>query len=151
MFQKTGLLLLLVTGSAVAQTGSLAPLFDHAWRIAAANPAPAPGSIYVFLHNGTLLETSCVETYRIATWSIDPAAPRTINVTEDGRPAFAASLISFHPSTRTRTKREPGSAVTYTVGMATLHLKQTLLPGNQARDLTLTSINKEFTCPAVPR
>jgi len=49
----------------------LTQLFSRIWQVTNAPSKPASGSIYIFLANGTLLETSCVETYRIATWTID--------------------------------------------------------------------------------
>ena len=73
----------------------LAPLFANVWRITSATPYPNSGSIYIFLRNGTLLETSCVETYRIATWKSDPKKPGIFEVTEDGRLAFTAIILSL--------------------------------------------------------
>jgi hypothetical protein len=35
----------------------------------ATNPAAAPGTLRVFLEDGTLLMTSCGETYRLARWT----------------------------------------------------------------------------------
>ena len=61
----------------------LQSLFSHVWRVTKAPSTPPPGSIYIFLPNGTLLETSCVETYRIATWTVEKAAPRVLRVVED--------------------------------------------------------------------
>ena len=64
----------------------LSRLFSHIWKVAKA-PSPAPaGSIYIFLPNGPLLETSCVEIYRIATWMVEKDAPRDLRVVEDGDP-----------------------------------------------------------------
>jgi hypothetical protein len=119
-------------GSAPVAAPDLAPLFSNIWRTTGATPYPNSGSIYIFLRNGTLLETSCVETYRIATWKPDPKKPATIEVAEDARPAFSAALAGF-------TDR-------------TLHLRQTLAFGDhQVRDLTFTAIDKEFVCPDTPK
>lgn len=108
----------------------LSRLIGRIWLISDDPFGSASGSIYVFLPNGTLLETSCVETYRIATWSADKSEPGTLHVTEDNRPAFTAKL---------------GKATDKTLG-----LQKTLLLGNrETRDLTLTAIDKEFFCPDI--
>lgn len=129
--------LLLSTGVIVSQTQStpksdLAPLFANIWRVTSATPYPSSGRIYIFLSNGTLLETSCVETYRIATWKADPKTPGTLEVTEDGRLAFTAAILSL-------TSHD-------------LHLRQTLAFGNhEVHEVTLTAIDKEFVCPDMPK
>ena len=108
------------------------PLFASIWRVTSVTPYPHSGSIYVFLQNGTLLETSCVETYRVATWKVDPNSPSTLEVIEDGRVAFTAKILTV-------TNRD-------------LHLHQTLAIGNhQVREVTLTAIDKEFVCPDMPK
>jgi len=110
----------------------LAPLFAKIWRITSATPYPNSGSIYIFLRNGTLLETSCVETYRVAAWKAVPNKPDTLEVTEDGSMAFTARILSL-------TSRD-------------LHLRQTQALGDHSvRDLTLTAIDKEFVCPDMPK
>jgi hypothetical protein len=58
------------SGEKSTTDAGLNALFNRIWRISDAPFGPASGSIYIFLANGTLLETSCVETYRIATWSV---------------------------------------------------------------------------------
>jgi hypothetical protein len=134
MYRATTIALLLLTSTLLAQNTSspspasdLAPLFANIWRITSATPYPNSGSIYVFLRNGTLLETSCVETFRIATWKADPKKPGTIEVTEDGRPAFTASILSL-------TSHD-------------LRLRQTLAFGNhEVHEVALTAIDKEFVC-----
>ena len=79
-----------------------------------------------------MLETSCVETYRVATWKPSPETPGRLIITEDGRPAFNAAVTSA-------TAR-------------TLRLHQVLLLGDKAaHDLTLTAIDKEFVCPDMPK
>ena len=108
-----------------------APLLNHIWRVSDLNHAPAPGSIYIFLRNGTLLETSCVETYRIALWSVDQAKPDVLRVTEDQQQVFTATL---------------GESTANTI-----QLHQTLLRSKETRDLTLTTINNEFVCPDLPK
>src|SRR5271156_4551016 len=141
MIRQIAFAFLLSAGVAAGQTQSptattpksdLAPLFANIWRITSATPYPASGSIYIFLRNGTLLETSCVETYRIATWKADPKKPGTIEVTEDSRVVFAATI----------------SAAT----SHTLSLRQTMMVGNhEVREVTLTAIDKEFVCPDMPK
>jgi hypothetical protein len=141
MVHTTLITLLLSAGAAAGQSQSpaattstldLAPLFANIWRISNATPYTASGSIYIFLRNGTLLETSCVETYRIATWKADPMKPRTVEVTEDSRVVFAATI----------------SAST----SHTLNLRQTMMVGNhEVREVTLTAIDKEFVCPDMPK
>ena len=112
-------------------TNDLTQLFSHIWRVTTAPSQPASGSIYIFLPNGTLLETSCVETYRIATWTIDKAAPRTLRVIEDGQFAFTATIAQLSDMT--------------------LRLQQTLVRSNEKRDLTLTAVEQEFVCPDLPK
>jgi hypothetical protein len=51
------------TPTATSNNGDLTQLFSHIWRITNAPSQSPSGSIYIFLPNGTLLETSCVETY----------------------------------------------------------------------------------------
>jgi hypothetical protein len=113
--------------STAAAEGNFAPLVGRIWRVSSAPYGPASGSIYIFLPNGTLLETSCVETYRIATWSADPAEPSSLRVIEDQRPAFSATLGEASGNT--------------------LHLRQKLLHSSETRDLTLTAVDGEFVCP----
>jgi hypothetical protein len=141
MVRQIVLALFLSTGGIAGQTQNptattsklnLAPLFANIWRITSATPYPNSSSIYIFLRNGTLFETSCVETYRVATWKAEAKTPNILEVTEDGRVAFTAKILSL-------TSRN-------------LHLRQTLALGNrEVRDLTLTAIDKEFVCPDMPR
>ncbi len=139
MVRQLVLSLIISGGTVVAQTQSsaptpksdLAPLVAHVWRIDTPTPYPNSGSIYIFLPSGTLFETSCVETYRIATWKVDPSSPRTLVITEDGSPAFTAAI----------------SELTST----TLHFEQNLLFAKERRDFSLTAIDKEFVCPDMPK
>ena len=119
------------TPSAIAANGDLTQLFSRIWRVTASPSQPASGSIYVFLPNGTLLETSCTETYRIATWTIDKQAPRVLRVVEDGQLAFTAAIDQLSNTT--------------------LRLQQTLSHGNEKRSLTLTAVEQEFVCPDLPK
>jgi hypothetical protein len=83
------------------------------------------------LANGTLLETSCVETYRIATWTIDKKAPRVLHIVEDAQLAFTASIAELTDTT--------------------LRLQQRLARGNEIRDVTLRAAEQEFVCPDLRR
>jgi hypothetical protein len=106
-------------------------LVGKIWRISA-SPAPAPGSIFVFLPNGTLLETSCVETYRVAQWTRDPVAAQNIRVIEDGRLAFTAVIAATTDHT--------------------IKLNQTLSAGSkETRELILTALEGESVCPDLPK
>ncbi|MBV8867388.1 MAG: hypothetical protein JO210_18470 [Acidobacteriaceae bacterium] len=109
----------------------LTPLFSRAWRLASSEAKPAPGSIYIFLANGTLLETSCVETYRIATWTKDQNAPSALRVVEDGRLAFTAVITELSDSR--------------------LELRQSLAHSNETRNLALTAVEQELVCPDLPQ
>jgi hypothetical protein len=60
---------------------------------------PPPGAIYIFLANGTVFESSCVETYRIATQTLDKKSPCTLLVMEDGRLAFTATITGLSKNT----------------------------------------------------
>ena len=107
----------------------LTHLFSRPWQFSAGeHPA---GAMYIFLPNGTLLETSCVETYRIATWAADKSNPKILRITEDGRLAFTATITSLS-DTR-------------------LELQQTLAHGGEKHTLTLKAVNSEFVCPDLNR
>ena len=71
-----------------------ARLLDKVWRVTA--PAGKPlGSMYIFMSDGTLLMTSCVETYRLAKWRADPDGKLTVS--EDPATTYRVSL-EFHGS-----------------------------------------------------
>jgi hypothetical protein len=117
-------------GSSAPNKG-LSQLVGRIWRVSDAPYGHASGSIYIFLPNGTLLETSCVETYRIALWSVDKARPDTLRVVEDQQPAFTAKM---------------GEA-----SANTLHLQRKLLRSAEVQDITLTAVDAEFVCPDLPK
>jgi hypothetical protein len=124
--------LLFAQSSAPTNKSDLTRLFNYIWRITSPTPYPNSSSIFIFLPSGTLLETSCVETYRIATWKTDPNRTHAIEVTEDGRPAFTATILAINDTH--------------------LRLRQTLAIGDRAvKEISLTAINKEFTCPDMPK
>ncbi|MGV0023940.1 hypothetical protein [Phormidesmis priestleyi] len=110
--------------------GDLTQLFSRVWRVTKAPSKPALGSINIFLPNGTLVQTSCVEPYRIATWTIDKAAPRVLRVVEDGQLAYTATIAQLTDTT--------------------LQLQQTLR-NNQKQAITLTAVQQEFVCPDLPK
>jgi hypothetical protein len=81
-----------------ARTESAAPspsttesrLTDKVWLVTA--PAGrAPGSLYIFLADGTLMMTSCVETYRLATWHLQ--GDDRLLVTEDPTTGYIARVM----------------------------------------------------------
>jgi hypothetical protein len=109
----------------------LTPLFSRVWQVTEAPSKPASGSIYVFLANGTLLEASCVETYRIARWSVDKKAPSTLRVMEDKQLAFTAAIIELTDQR--------------------LRLRQSLTRSNEVRNITLKAVEQELVCPDLPR
>jgi hypothetical protein len=113
--------------STTGSSGNLTQLFSRVWRVTKAPSTPAPGSIYVFLPNGTLLQTSCGETYRIASWTIDKAAPSVLRVNEDGQLAYTARIASLSDTT--------------------LQLQRTLVRSKETQALTLTAVQQEYVCP----
>ena len=74
-------------------------LFKNIWRITKAERQPFHGSIYIFLPNGTLLETSCGEPYRIALWSRDSQDSSTLRITEDQSVVATWKIIELTPTT----------------------------------------------------
>jgi hypothetical protein len=63
-------------------------LLNKLWRVTAPTGKPL-GSMYLFLPDGTLLMTSCVETYRLAKWSAN--ADGTLTITEDAATTYRAT------------------------------------------------------------
>lgn len=63
-------------------------LLNKVWRVTAP-PGKPLGSMYLFLPDGTLLMTSCVETYRLAKWSAN--ADGTLTITEDAATTYRAT------------------------------------------------------------
>jgi hypothetical protein len=110
---------------------NLQSLFSHIWRVTKAPSPPPPGSIYIFLPNGTLLETSCVETYRVATWTVDKSAPRELRVVEDRQVAFTANIAELSDSN--------------------LRLQKQLVRSKEPQEVTYSPIEGEFVCPDMPK
>jgi hypothetical protein len=109
----------------------LSRMFDRIWQVTQAPTQPARGSIFIFLANGTLLQTSCTETYRIATWTIAKTAPDILRVVEDGRLVYTAKIVKLTDTN--------------------LQLDRTLLPINKRESISLTAVSKEFVCPDLPK
>ncbi|HEY9698123.1 MAG TPA: hypothetical protein V6D10_12720 [Trichocoleus sp.] len=109
----------------------LTPLFSKIWRVTNPPSQPASGSIFVFLPNGTLLQTSCVETYAIFGWTIDKDQPQVLQVSENGQPAYTAEIVELTNST--------------------LRLQRQLIPSNETQMITLTAVEQEFVCPDLPK
>jgi hypothetical protein len=100
-------------------------LSKHIWRVE--QPASGfVGTIYIFVPDGTLLETSCKETYRIAKWWADPNSSGAIQVVEDGQPAFTGAILDAGP--------------------AGLRLQRRLRHG-ETDELKLSAVTGEFVCP----
>jgi hypothetical protein len=116
-----------VAPSQTSPVRDLSQLFSRIWRVTKAPSSPAPGSIYVFLPNGTLLQTSCGETYRIATWRVNKQSPEILRVTEDGRQAYTFRIAGLTNTT--------------------LQLQRSLDRSNENQALTLTAVQQEFVCP----
>lgn len=101
-------------------------LTGKAWSIVAP-PEVAPGSIYVFLPTGSLLMTSCVEPYRVATWrAVDES---TLAIEEDPNTRYQATVAS----------------VTGTELSLNLALR------NETRELTLRELAAPYVCSDLPR
>lgn len=109
----------------------LTPLFSKIWRVTGAPSERAPGSINIFLANGTLLQTSCVETYMIAGWTIDKEKPQVLQVSENGQPTYTAEILELTNTT--------------------LRLQLSLIPSNETQEITFTAVEDEFTCPDLPK
>lgn len=71
-------------------------LLSHIWELTSPAGRP-PRSIYVFLPDGSLLITSCVETYRIASWKLD--AGKQIEISEDAQTRYMAAITELTDST----------------------------------------------------
>ena len=82
------------------------------------------GTIYIFEKDGTLLQTSCKETYRIAKWSSEPGSG--IRVIEDGQLAFEGKILDTGPTSARMERR---------------------LRTGETDELKLTAVTEEFVCP----
>jgi len=101
------------------------PLVDTIWRVTSAKRAP--GTLFVFLSNGTLMMTSCVEVYRLATWRTETADRLTI--VEDTAVQYTADIQALSQDS--------------------LSLRLNLR--SEQVDLTLEAAKAPFVCPDLPR
>jgi hypothetical protein len=99
---------------------------DKVWRVTSP-PGRAPGSFYIFLSSGTLVMTSCVETYRLATWMSEPNA--RLRIVEDIATEYGAEIRS----------------------VSDRDLALRLLLKNEQVDLVLESAVAPYVCPDLPR
>jgi hypothetical protein len=121
-----------VTSGEERTPGDLTRLFEKIWRVTDATTEPAFGSLYVFLPNGTLLSTSCGETYRISTWMVpDREIPDVLEVTEDSEVAYTAEILELTSTT--------------------LRLRQNLVRSGETVEVTFAAVEEEFVCPDLPR
>lgn len=117
--------------SQAASRPPMALLFENIWRITKAESRPFHGSVYIFLPNGTLLETSCGEPYRVALWSRDSQDQSTLRITEDQRVVATWRIVELNPTT--------------------LRLEKKLVRGEEKQDETLTAVKQELVCPDLPK
>ena len=85
----------------------------------------------IFLPNATLLETSCVETYRIAHWEPDKRDSSSFRVFEDGALAFTATVLKSTPTV--------------------LRIERKLAHGSEKATLEFQAQKHEFLCPGLHR
>jgi hypothetical protein len=64
-------------------------LASKVWRQVSPTDAPL-ATLYIFLRDGTLVQTSCREVYRLSMWRAD--GDRTLVITEDATAQYAAEF-----------------------------------------------------------
>jgi hypothetical protein len=101
------------------------PLVNTVWRVTSGNRAP--GTLFVFLSGGTLVMTSCVEVYRLATWRAETTDRLTI--VEDTTVQYTADIQALSQNS--------------------LSLRLNLR--SEEFDLTLEAAQAPFGCPDLPR
>jgi hypothetical protein len=101
-----------------------ASLLNRAWQ--SEDAVPAPGTLRVFLEDGTLLMTSCGEVYRLARWE----------VTEDGRLSWLEDGARVEAGILQQTPD-------------TLVLELEL--GTERVEQRFTNSAAPFVCPSLPR
>lgn len=75
--------------AATTRAAQPSPLVSKVWR--QVSPADAPlATLYIFLPDGTLVQTSCTEVYRLSTWRAD--GDRSVVITEEPSPPYAAEF-----------------------------------------------------------
>jgi hypothetical protein len=112
----------------VASAVSKPPAFvGRMWRQTA--PADAPlGTAYVFFADGALLQTSCVEVYRLSTWR--PDGERALTITEEPHASYSAEI---------ETVGERGLRMRFRLG------------GEWRPWKTLEAASAPFVCPDLPK
>ncbi len=111
-----------------ASTAEAAPAPGVAGRAWVSNDvADAPGTVRVFLSDGTLIMDSCVEGYRLTTWRA--TGPSSVEWDEDTARIEAEILEASADALRLRLT----------------------LRGGEARDETYRPATVPFVCPDLPR
>jgi len=114
------------TSTAPSPSTTESRLANKVWLITA--PAGrAPGSLYIFLADGTLMMTSCVETYRLAAWRSQ--GDDRLLVTEDPTTSYVVRVVDL--------------------GERELRLRLELVGENV--DLELRAADAPIVCPDLPR
>jgi hypothetical protein len=72
-----------------------------------------------------------METYRVATWTVDKAVPRELRVVEDHQLAFTANIAELSNST--------------------LRLQKQLVRSKETQAVTYSVVEGEFVCPDMPK
>ena len=101
-------------------------LINKVWSVTAP-PERAPGSLYIFVADGTLMMASCVETYRLATWQSQ--GDDRFLVTEDPTTSYVVRVIDQ--------------------GERDLRLRLELV--GEYVDLELRAADAPIVCPDLPR
>jgi hypothetical protein len=101
------------------------PLANTVWRVTSGNRAP--GTLFIFLSNGTLMITSCVEVYRLARWRAETMDRLTI--VEDVTVQYTADIQALSED----------------------RLSLRLNLRSEQVDLTLEAAQAPFVCPDLPR
>jgi hypothetical protein len=115
-----------VQSTAPSSSTTESRLANKVWLVTA--PAGrAPGSLYIFLADGTLMMTSCVETYRLSTWRLQ--SDDRLLVTEDSTTSYVVRVIDL--------------------GERDLRLRLELVGENV--DLELRAADAPIVCPDLPR
>ncbi len=78
---------------AVAESDSDSPLLNRVW-VRSDDTSGMPGSMQIFLADGTLVSDSCWETYRLSNWQ--QVSPTEISWDEDGM-TINAEIFSLTP------------------------------------------------------
>lgn len=101
-------------------------LSNKVWLVAQPTDRPL-GSMYIFLSDGTLMMTSCVETYRLATWKSEGQG--RLVVTEDPGTSYRVNVLEA----------------------AERDLRLRFELRSDTFELTLRAAEVPFVCPDLPR